>query len=288
MSSRPPKSKSRKSGDSAAKLARLSEPLQECANILKFFQSRPDADAFTEPVDWEAFGLLDYPEVRTKGEQKRETRSNNERICDACSARMLIAAALVSLCVSASLLRSPQIITHPMDLGTVQTKLEDGKYSSPADFSKDMRLVWKNAMTYNRPDSDIFETAEKLAKLFEKKIAKIKSNKKRAEGGAGAAAGGAADDRDGSREVTRAERLKFASLVSGLSSEQLGQLVQLIQKECPEAINDDDEEELEIEINNLDGHTLAQLNTFCQRAVEEKQATADIKKEGGASAQKRK
>jgi len=242
MSSRPPKSKSRKSGDSAAKLARLSEPLQECANILKFFQSRPDADAFTEPVDWEAFGLLDYPEI----------------------------------------------ITHPMDLGTVQTKLEDGKYSSPADFSKDMRLVWKNAMTYNRPDSDIFETAEKLAKLFEKKIAKIKSNKKRAEGGAGAAAGGAADDRDGSREVTRAERLKFASLVSGLSSEQLGQLVQLIQKGCPEAINDDDEEELEIEINNLDGHTLAQLNTFCQRAVEEKQATADIKKEGGASAQKRK
>jgi hypothetical protein len=103
MSSRPPKSKSRKSGDSAAKLARLSEPLQECANILKFFQSRPDADAFTEPVDWEAFGLLDYPEVRTKGEQKRETRENNERIGDACSARMLIAAALVSLCVSVSL-----------------------------------------------------------------------------------------------------------------------------------------------------------------------------------------
>lgn len=31
--------------------------------ILKFFQSRPDADAFTEAVDWEAFGLNDYPEV---------------------------------------------------------------------------------------------------------------------------------------------------------------------------------------------------------------------------------
>jgi len=241
MSSRPQKSKSRKSGDSAAKIARLSEPLQECANILKFFQSRPDADAFTEPVDWEAFGLLDYPEI----------------------------------------------ITHPMDLGTVQTKLEDGKYAAPSDFAKDMRLVWKNAMTYNRPDSDIFETAEKLAKLFEKKIAKIKQNRKKADSGAAAGdeRGGAGD---ANREVTRAERLKFASLVSSLSSEQLGQLVQLIQKECPEAINDDDEEELEIEINNLDGHTLAQLNTFCQRAVDEKQATADIKKEAAGSAQKRK
>lgn len=77
MSSRPSK-KSRKSGggDSTVKIAKLSEPLQECNQILKFFQTRPDADAFTEPVDWEAFGLMDYPEI----------------------------------------------ITHPMDLGSVQVK----------------------------------------------------------------------------------------------------------------------------------------------------------------------
>ena len=95
-----------------------------------------------------------------------------------------------------------------------------------------MRLIWKNAMTYNRPDSDIFETAEKLAKLFEKKIAKIKSNKKARTEGA------AEGDKEANREVTRADRLKFSSMVSSLTSEQLGSLVQMIQKECPEAIND--------------------------------------------------
>lgn len=234
MSARPNK-KSRKSGDSSAKISKLSEPLQECFGILKFFQSRPDADAFTEPVDWEAFGLMDYPEL----------------------------------------------ITSPMDLGTVQGKLEDGKYPSSNDFARDMRLIWKNAMTYNRPDSDIYETAEKLAKLFEKKIAKIKSNKKaRTEGGAG---GG--EDKEANREVTRADRLMFSSMVSQLTSEQLGSLVQMIQKECPEAINDDDEEELEIEINNLDQPTLHQLNAFCHKCVEEKGGAAgDIKKEGGAAA----
>lgn len=116
-----------------------------------------------------------------------------------------------------------------------QTKLEDGKYGGSADFAKDMRLIWKNAMTYNRPDSDIFETAEKLAKLFEKKVAKIKSNKKaRTDAGAGAPEG----DKEANREVTRADRLKFSSMVSSLTSEQLGSLVQMIQKECPEAIND--------------------------------------------------
>lgn len=177
-------------GDSSGKVAKLSESLQECAQILKFFQQRPDADAFTEPVDWEAFGLMDYPEI----------------------------------------------ITHPMDLGTVQTKLEDGKYSTANDFAKDMRMIWKNAMTYNRPDSDIFETAEKLAKLFEKKIAKIKTNKKaRTEGGSG---GDGAGDKEQNREATRNDRLKFSTMVSHLTSEQLGSLVQMIQKECPEAIND--------------------------------------------------
>lgn len=229
MSSRPKKNV-RKSVDSSAKLARLSEPLQECHGILRLFQSRPDADAFLEPVDWEAFGLMDYPEI----------------------------------------------ITHPMDLSTVQSKLEDGKYNSPPDFAKDMRLIWKNAMTYNRPDSDIFETAEKLAKLFEKKFSKIKTNKKaRAEGGSDAHS-------EQNRELTRAERLKFSSMVSSLSSEQLGSLVQMIQKECPEAINDDDEEELEIEINNLDQATLQQLNAFCQSCVDGKQG--DVKKENGPAA----
>lgn len=157
-----------------------------------------------------------------------------------------------------------------------QNKLEDGKYGSPGDFSKDMRLIWKNAMTYNRPDSDIFETAEKLAKLFEKKFAKIKTGKKVGK------EEGSSEKEALNREVTRNDRLKFSTMVSSLTSEQLGSLVQMIQKECPEAINDDDEEELEIEINNLDQATLHQLNAFCAQCQESK--GGELKKEAGAGA----
>lgn len=160
----------------------------------------------------------------------------------------------------------------------LQSKLEDGKYGQANDFAKDMRLIWKNAMTYNRPDSEIFETAEKLAKLFEKKMAKIKTGKKSSkEDGASSAEKEAAN-----REVTRNDRLKFSTMVSSLTSEQLGTLVQMIQKECPESINDDDEEELEIEINNLDQATLHQLNAFCVQCIEQK--SGDVKKEGAAAA----
>jgi len=38
--------------------------------------------------------------------------------------------------------------------------------------------------------------------------------------------------------VTKEDREKFAQLVNSLLSEELGQLVDKIQKECPEAINE--------------------------------------------------
>ena len=59
--------------------------------------------------------------------------------------------------------------------------MDEGKYLTPEKFATDVRLVWKNAMTYNRPDSEIYITADKLSKLFERKFAKIKKT-----GGAGA------------------------------------------------------------------------------------------------------
>ncbi len=41
-----------------------------------------------------------------------------------------------------------------------------------------------------------------------------------------------------SREVTRNDRVKFSQLVNQLSSEQLGQLVALIHRKSPEALNE--------------------------------------------------
>ncbi len=68
----------------------------------------------------------------------------------------------------------PQIIKKPMDLGTIQTKLESNKYPSADKFAADVRLVWRNAQTYNQQGSEIYVSAENLSKLFEKKFSKIK------------------------------------------------------------------------------------------------------------------
>ena len=43
----------------------------------------------------------------------------------------------------------PQIIEKQMDLGTIKQRLERGYYSKTYQVAEDVKLVWKNCMTYN-------------------------------------------------------------------------------------------------------------------------------------------
>jgi len=63
-----------------------------------------------------------------------------------------------------------QEIKKPMDLGTIRKKLSRRQYLSPESFMSDVRLVWSNAWTYNRPGDDIYVMAEKLSERFEELV----------------------------------------------------------------------------------------------------------------------
>jgi len=188
----------------------LSEIMNECVSLLKFLTSKTECEPFLEPVDWQMYGLTDYPDI----------------------------------------------IKNPMDLGSVENRLLEGKYKDPSPFASDVRLVFDNCMRYNRPDSDLYLTAERLLKAFDKKFQKMKSgsgqNKKKEGEGHGA---------------SKAEKLKFSQIVNQLSPEQLGTLVEMIQKDCPAALNEEDDDEIEIEINQLDSNILQALLQFAQNCV---------------------
>lgn len=68
------------------------------------------------------------------------------------------------------------IITHPMDLGTVKTRLNKNWYKSPKEFAEDVRLTFHNAMTYNPKGQDVHAMAEQLSKIFEDRWAIIESD----------------------------------------------------------------------------------------------------------------
>ncbi|KAG8641326.1 transcription factor GTE4 isoform X2 [Manihot esculenta] len=71
------------------------------------------------------------------------------------------------------------IIKHPMDLGTVKTRLNKNWYKSPEEFAEDVRLTFHNALTYNPKGQDVHIMAEVLLKMFEDRWAVIKSDYER-------------------------------------------------------------------------------------------------------------
>ena len=59
-----------------------------------------------------------------------------------------------------------EIITQPMDLGTVTSNLNAGKYQKEGDFFQDVMLTFNNAMKYNSEDNPIHLLAVQLKKKF--------------------------------------------------------------------------------------------------------------------------
>ncbi|CAK9154713.1 unnamed protein product [Ilex paraguariensis] len=58
------------------------------------------------------------------------------------------------------------IISQPMDLGTIKTKLEGTVYFSIDEFGADVRLTFSNAMLYNPPSNNVHHMAKELDKIF--------------------------------------------------------------------------------------------------------------------------
>lgn len=67
------------------------------------------------------------------------------------------------------------IIKHPMDLGTIKSRLAQNFYKNPSEFAEDVRLTFRNAMTYNPKGQDVHVMAEQLSNIFEERWTVIES-----------------------------------------------------------------------------------------------------------------
>ncbi|OEL30825.1 hypothetical protein BAE44_0008160 [Dichanthelium oligosanthes] len=67
------------------------------------------------------------------------------------------------------------VVADPMDLGTVLRRLERRRYAHPSAFAADVRLTFRNAMSYNDPGDPVYESAAELAGMFEDGWASIQA-----------------------------------------------------------------------------------------------------------------
>ncbi|KAL8140421.1 hypothetical protein V2J09_006442 [Rumex salicifolius] len=63
------------------------------------------------------------------------------------------------------------IIKDPMDLGTVKSRLTTDRYGTPEELADDVRLTFRNAMTYNAEGHQINTLARQMLQMFEDKWA---------------------------------------------------------------------------------------------------------------------
>ncbi len=68
-----------------------------------------------------------------------------------------------------------QVIKHPMDLGTVQTKLRADEYSSEDQVLGDIRLVFSNAMKFNPPVHPVHKVAAQHLVILERELEKLRA-----------------------------------------------------------------------------------------------------------------
>ncbi|KAL8005359.1 putative bromodomain, DDT domain, DNA (cytosine-5)-methyltransferase 1, replication foci [Plasmopara halstedii] len=83
-----------------------------------------------------------------------------------------------------------QVVTNPMDLGTIKKRIDSGYYEQTNGaemFANDVRLVWDNAILYNGEESEVGRAALALSDVFEQDyerfvIGRIRANQSRIEG----------------------------------------------------------------------------------------------------------
>ncbi|CAF3983194.1 unnamed protein product [Rotaria magnacalcarata] len=67
-----------------------------------------------------------------------------------------------------------KVITRPMDLRTIKGKLNS--YANISEFLADVRLMFHNCSTFNRPESEIGKSGRTLSKAFDEWLEKYCSN----------------------------------------------------------------------------------------------------------------
>eukprot|EP00826_Nyctotherus_ovalis_P048577 TRINITY_DN5738_c0_g2_i4.p1 TRINITY_DN5738_c0_g2~~TRINITY_DN5738_c0_g2_i4.p1 ORF type:complete len:182 (-),score=58.54 TRINITY_DN5738_c0_g2_i4:62-607(-) len=141
----------------------------------------------------------------------------------------------------------PTIIKEPMDLSTVKSKLQTGKYADKKSFMADIQLIWNNCKTYNQPYSPIYSMSEQLEELTHKLAIKLGLMQ------------GNEENKEDSEEVSFENKFGLLERIKELSDEELGAVLKEINTLYPKAIFNKDKK-VQVNLDALSGEELEVLN----------------------------
>lgn len=166
-----------------------------------------------------------------------------------------------------------------MDLGTVKTRLKKkDHYQTLYQVNDDVRLVWRNCMTYNADGSDFYNLAKDLQDKWDKQYSALLKECRVA-----APAPVAKEDTAG--KLSLQERRNFAKSLFQISKEDLGRVLVELEQKCPEALKRNaSEDEVEVNVDKITAKVVEELNPFIENAKKKKASKAAVKKTKTAAA----
>ena len=190
-----------------------------------------------------------------------------------------------------------EAIKTPMDLRTLKEKLQGGSYASMDLFLEDARLIFTNALTFNREGEPCYVAAENVWTQFETKLAnstglpmcdQVKAiiEKRRAQRDAGQGRrGGRPGVKVGVTVVlplTIEEKEKLSEDINELDDDQMDKAMAIIEK----AVNLDgnNDVELELDIDQLPTKTQRELQKFGEQCLNPGSAAAEAQAAAAAAA----
>jgi len=66
------------------------------------------------------------------------------------------------------------------------------------------------------------------------------------------------------------DKVQFAELFKALRPHETGEVVEMLQQRCPQALKNETEDEMEIAVHAIDAATMTELLKMCRTAVEER------------------
>lgn len=157
-----------------------------------------------------------------------------------------------------------------MDLGAIREKLEGNKYKTNDEFVADMRLIWKNCMLYNEDGSDFHALAEELMEKLNERVEAIET------------------PTEDVPDPTMEEKTRFSEDIHKIKSEDLGQVIHLLDEKCPTALEKTSADELDIVVDAIDGGAFQAVYKFIKSVMPKDTSGAVLSKTSKSAKKKKK
>jgi hypothetical protein len=176
-----------------------------------------------------------------------------------------------------------QVIKEPMDFSKVEKRLRSGFYKSSTEFEDDIRKIWDNATTYNKPNTEIYHMTLEISAYFERllqeddiaypgaSLSKLAPNKGSKRATAYDSSGvpykpsklGNTIKYSVDRPLTYQEKKALSEMIRQLPSDSLWEVWKIVSPE-----NQNLGEELEFDIDTLSPKTSRELERFVKSKLQ--------------------